>query len=123
MSGDKAPRIDQLETQTVDNFKVQINTQADFLANNITPILSNSDQESQSVLNQLRQTLETFSSTAPARLEVINNAQTIIATNQGLDQSSIGNQQQMLMRAMSYSIRMNYAVSIQIQKQMHRFTN
>src|SRR5699024_8664899 len=84
--------IDQLETQTVDNFKVQINTQADFLANNITPILSNSDQESQSVLNQLRQTLETFSSTAPARLEVINNAQTIIATNQGLDQSSIGNQ-------------------------------
>lgn len=84
--------IDQLETQTVDNFKVQINTQADFLVNNITPILSNSDQESQSVLNQLRQTLETFSSTAPARLEVINNAQTIIATNQGLDQSSIGNQ-------------------------------
>ena len=84
--------IDQLETQTVDNFKVQINTQADFLANNITPILSNSDQESQSVLNQLRQTLETFSSTAPARLEVINNAQTIIATNQGLDQSSIWNQ-------------------------------
>jgi two-component system sensor histidine kinase VicK len=71
---------------------VQINTQADFLVNNITPILSNSDQESQSVLNQLRQTLETFSSTAPARLEVINNAQTIIATNQGLDQSSIGNQ-------------------------------
>lgn len=60
--------IDQLETQTVDNFKVQINTQADFLVNNITPILSNSDQESQSVLNQLRQTLETFSSTAPARL-------------------------------------------------------
>lgn len=84
--------IDQLETQTVDNFKVQINTQADFLTNNITPILSNSEQESQSVLNQLNQTLDTFSSTAPARLEVINNAQTIIATNQGLDQSSIGNQ-------------------------------
>lgn len=84
--------IDQLETQTVDNFKVQINTQADFLANNITPILSNSEQESQSVLNQLNLTLDTFTSTAPARLEVINNAETIIATNQGLDQNSIGNQ-------------------------------
>lgn len=115
--------IDQLETQTVDNFKVQINTQADFLANNITPILSNSDQESQSVLNQLRQTLETFSSTAPARLEVINNAQTIIATNQGLDQSSIGNQTTDADARNVLLYQIDYAVNTQTQKQMHRFTN
>ena len=64
--------IDQLETQTVNTFKQQINTQADFLANNITPILSNPDQEGQEVLSQLNQTLDTFTSTAPARLYVVN---------------------------------------------------
>lgn len=84
--------IDQLETQTVNTFKQQINTQADFLANNISPILSNPDPEGQEVLSQLNQTLDTFTSTAPARLYVVNQEETIIATNQGIDQSMIGTQ-------------------------------
>lgn len=84
--------IDQLETQTVENFKLQINTQADFLVSNITPIMTNNDQLAEDVNTQLNQTLDTFSSTAPARLEVINSEETIIATNQGVDLASIGNQ-------------------------------
>lgn len=84
--------IDQLETQTVENFKLQINTQADFLVNNITPVMTNNDQLAEDVNTQLNQTLDTFSSTAPARLEVINSEETIIATNQGVDLASIGNQ-------------------------------
>lgn len=84
--------IDQLETQTIENFKVQINTQGDFLVNNISPILSNADSDTNNVNIQLNQTLDTFSSTAPARLEVINSEETIIATNQGVDLAAVGNQ-------------------------------
>lgn len=84
--------IDQLETQTIENFKVQINTQGDFLVNNISPILSNADSDTNNVNVQLNQTLDTFSSTAPARLEVINSEETIIAINQGVDLAAVGNQ-------------------------------
>ena len=35
--------IDQLETQSVTTLKDQINTQVDFLINNVSPILSDTD--------------------------------------------------------------------------------
>lgn len=83
---------DQLESQSVNQFKAQINTQADFLVNNISPLLSSQSEDTSGTLNQLNQTLDTFTTTAPASLYVVNSSETILATNQGIEQSIIGTQ-------------------------------
>lgn len=84
--------IDQLESQTTNQFKSQINTQADFLVNNISPILALPDQNSVESQSQLNQTLNTFTSTVPAQLYVINAQETIVASNQSYEQNEIGTQ-------------------------------
>lgn len=83
---------DQLETQSVNQFKTQINTQADFLVNNISPLLSSQSEDTSGTLSQLNQTLDTFTTTTPASLYVVNSSETILATNQGIEQSIIGTQ-------------------------------
>ena len=82
--------IDKLESQSVNSFKSQINTQGDFLANNLMPILSEDDPESDDTARRLSQTLDTFSSSNPTKIWVINPDQTIVATDQGLDQTQVG---------------------------------
>ena len=84
--------IDQLESQTLNQAKAQINTQADFLMNNVVNVMVNNAEDSQQTYVQLNQTLDTFTSTLPVRINVINNSETIIATNQGSDLSLIGTQ-------------------------------
>lgn len=83
---------DQLESQTITQFKAQIDTQADFLVNNISPVMSQQTEDTEGILSQLNQTLDTFTSTAPSRLYVINSSETIVATNQASDQGAIGTQ-------------------------------
>lgn len=84
--------IDQLESQTLNQAKAQINTQADFLMNNVVNVMVNNAEDSQQTYVQLNQTLDTFTSTLPVRINVVNNSETIIATNQGSDLSLIGTQ-------------------------------
>lgn len=84
--------IDQLESQTINQAKAQINTQADFLMNNVVNVMVNNAEDSQQTYVQLNQTLDTFTSTLPVRINVVNNSETIIATNQGSELSLIGTQ-------------------------------
>ncbi len=84
--------IDQLESQTINQTKAQINTQADFLMNNVVNVMVNNAEDSQQTYVQLNQTLDTFTSTLPVRINVVNNSETIIATNQGSELSLIGTQ-------------------------------
>lgn len=84
--------IDQLESQTINQTKAQINTQADFLMNNVVNVMVNNAEDSEQTYVQLNQTLDTFTSTLPVRINVVNNSETIIATNQGSELSLIGTQ-------------------------------
>ena len=73
--------IDQLETQSVTTLKDQINTQVDFLINNISPILSGEDQEDVERDRRLNQALDSFSSTYPAKIKIVNPQDYVLATN------------------------------------------
>ena len=73
--------IDQLETQSVTTLKDQINTQVDFLINNISPILSGDDQEDVERDRRLNQALDSFSSTYPAKIKIVNPQDYVLATN------------------------------------------
>lgn len=85
--------INELETQSVNQFKTQINSQADFLTTNLSPILS--DETDETTNNQMNQILETFTSATPAKLWVVNPNETIIATNQELTGTGVGTQTNM----------------------------
>lgn len=85
--------INELETQSVNQFKTQINSQADFLTTNLSPILS--DETDETINNQMNQILETFTSATPAKLWVVNPNETIIATNQELTGTGVGTQTNM----------------------------
>lgn len=84
--------VDQLETQTLEQNKTQINTQADFLINNISTIMASTSEGTEATLSQLSQTLDTYTSPLPARINVVNNSETIISTNYGSDMDSVGTQ-------------------------------
>ena len=84
--------VDQLETQTLEQNKTQINIQADFLINNISTIMASTSEGTEATLSQLSQTLDTYTSPLPARINVVNNSETIISTNYGSDMDSVGTQ-------------------------------
>ena len=80
--------IGQLETQSVKNFKDQINVQIDFLINNVSPILTEENSEGRS--DRLVQALETFSSSNRTDIRIINREEVIEATNFDYQLNSIG---------------------------------
>lgn len=84
--------IDQLESQSVSNFKTQINTQASFLSSNLLPIMMDESLSSSEEQQRLSQTLDTFSSTIPTRIWVLNQDETIIASDQDLERDQVGTQ-------------------------------
>lgn len=83
--------INELEKQSVEQFKAQINSQADFLTNNLSPLLS-VETNVPRLSNQLNQVLGTFTTTNPTKLWVVNTQETIIATNQELGGTEVGTQ-------------------------------
>ena len=84
--------INQLETQSIETFKNQINVQGEFLTNNLAPILANEALEDEEQALRMNQALDTFSATNVTRIWVVNPNETIIATNQDISQSQIGTQ-------------------------------
>lgn len=87
--------INELETQSINQFKTQINSQADFLTTNLSPILTDRDKD-ETTNNRMNQILETFTSATPAKLWVVNPNETIIATNQELTGTGVGTQTNMV---------------------------
>lgn len=84
--------INQLETQSIENFKNQINVQGEFLTSNLAPIMSNESLDSEEQSLRMNQALDTFATTNVTRIWVVNPNETIIATNQDINQSQIGTQ-------------------------------
>ena len=82
----------QLETQSIENFKNQINVQGEFLTSNLAPIMSNESLDSEEQSLRMNQALDTFATTNVTRIWVVNPNETIIATNQDINQSQIGTQ-------------------------------
>ena len=86
--------INELEMQSLGQFKTQINSQADFLTNNLSPILSE-DLNAIEQNDRLNQVLSTFTTANPTKLLVVNPQETIIATNQDLGETGVGAQTSM----------------------------
>lgn len=86
--------INELEMQSVGQFKTQINSQADFLTNNLSPILSDKLELAEQS-TRLNQVLGTFTTASPTKLVVVNPQETIIATNQDLGDTGVGTQTSM----------------------------
>ncbi|MGY4105259.1 cell wall metabolism sensor histidine kinase WalK [Ignavigranum ruoffiae] len=86
--------INELEMQSLGQFKTQINSQADFLTNNLSPILSE-DLNATEQNDRLNQVLSTFTTANPTKLLVVNPQETIIATNQDLGETGVGAQTSM----------------------------
>lgn len=82
--------IDQLETQTVTTMKEQINTQIDFLVNNVAPIIDDQQLTTEDRNQRLEQALDSFSSTYPTKIQIINSQDYLLATNDLTERSSIG---------------------------------
>lgn len=82
--------IDQLESQSVSTLKDQINTQVDFLTNNISPILSDTVQNDPDTDRRLNQALDSFSSSYPAEIRIINPQDYVLATNDVSQRNTIG---------------------------------
>ena len=86
--------INELEMQSVGQFKTQINSQADFLTSNLSPILTQ-DLEPVEMNKQLNQVLGTFTTANHTKLMVVNPQETIISTNQDLGDTGVGTQTSM----------------------------
>lgn len=84
--------IDQLETQSVNSFKAQINSQTLFLTNNLSPILMDNELAPVEFEDRMNQALRTFSAANPVKIWVINAEETIIATDQGGSRGELGTQ-------------------------------
>lgn len=84
--------IDQLESQSVSDFKAQINTQTSFLTSNLLPIMIDESLSNSEEQQRLSQTLDTFSSTIPTRIWVLNQDETVIASDQDLERDQVGTQ-------------------------------
>ncbi|MGF3067289.1 ATP-binding protein [Facklamia sp. P12945] len=82
--------IDQLETQTVTAMKEQINTQIDFLTNNVVPILEDQQLTTEDRNQRLEQALDSFSSTYSTKIQIVNSQDYLLATNDLAERSSIG---------------------------------
>lgn len=84
--------IDQLQSQSVSNFKENLGTQSNFLINNVRTILEQeedvdgfADRE-----EQLNQVLLTFTTDSTTRIQVLNPRGYVLATNQSGLSSLIG---------------------------------
>ncbi|AXY24661.1 cell wall metabolism sensor histidine kinase WalK [Suicoccus acidiformans] len=84
--------IDQLETQTISSYKNQISTQTDFLVNNLRPILQETEGNDDERIERINHTLETFTSTMPTRIIVINSDETVIASDSTATDALVGTQ-------------------------------
>lgn len=84
--------IDQLQSQSVTNFKETWNTQSNFLINNVRPILESSDDENQaaSIEVQLNQVLATFTSDQSTKLQILDSRGYVLAVNQTGQANIIG---------------------------------
>ncbi|MGX7108931.1 ATP-binding protein [Facklamia miroungae] len=82
--------IDQLETQSVTAMKEQINTQIDFLTNNVVPILEDQQLTTENRNQRLEQALDSFSSTYATKIQIVNSQDYLLATNDLAERSSIG---------------------------------
>lgn len=82
--------IDQLEIQTLTTMKEQINTQVDFLANNVASILEDAELKTEDRNQRLEQALDSFSSTYSTKINIINSQDYLLATNRFAEKSSIG---------------------------------
>ncbi|MBG9980766.1 HAMP domain-containing protein [Facklamia sp. DSM 111018] len=82
--------LDQLETQTVTSMKEQINTQVDFLANNVVSILEDEQQTTTDRNQRLSQALDSFSSTYPTTIKIVNPQDYLLATSNLAERSAVG---------------------------------
>ena len=82
--------IDRFEIQTVATMKEQISTQVDFLANNVVPILENDDLAINDRDQRLNQALDSFSTTYPTTIRLVNAQDYLLATNKLGERSRIG---------------------------------
>ncbi|WP_124057877.1 cell wall metabolism sensor histidine kinase WalK [Vaginisenegalia massiliensis] len=82
--------INQLEVQSVSNFKEQINTQVDFLVTNASPIMADMNLAKDVKSARLTQTLETFTSANPTEVLIINTEEYVVATNFKVQQNAVG---------------------------------
>lgn len=76
--------INQLETQSIKNFKDQVTTQAKFLVSNISPILSNDELTSEEIAKQVQDEVNIFVTVGTSnisRIQVINTKDGIVASN------------------------------------------
>ena len=78
--------VNQYESRTLKNYQDQIDTQVEFLVNNVTPILEERLSETDERA-RLTQVIDTFSNSNLTRIQIINTKDGIIASNNALDQS------------------------------------
>ncbi|UUX33235.1 cell wall metabolism sensor histidine kinase WalK [Fundicoccus culcitae] len=81
--------VDQLETQTANNYKENMNTQVDLLVNNMRPILSEADLSNDERYSRMNQVLDSFQQ-SNAVYQVINPQSYVIATNETNVANAIG---------------------------------
>ena len=82
--------ISQYEKRTTKNFTDQINTQVEFLVNNVTAPLEEKLSEEQ-LRDRLKSTLDTFSNSNLSTIQVINTKDGIVASNIASEQTDIIN--------------------------------
>ncbi|GAB7232262.1 cell wall metabolism sensor histidine kinase WalK [Facklamia hominis] len=82
--------IEQLETQTVATMKEQINTQVDFLSSNVVPILQTEDLSTVQKNQRLNQALDSFNSTYPTKIQIINSQDYLLASNDLAERVAVG---------------------------------
>lgn len=82
--------IEQLETQTVATMKEQINTQVDFLSSNVVPILQTEDLSTGQKNQRLNQALDSFNSTYPTKIQIINSQDYLLASNDLAERVAVG---------------------------------
>lgn len=81
--------VDQLETQTANNYKETVNTQVDLLMNNVRPILSDTTLSNDDRYSRMNQVLDSFQQ-SNAVYQVINPQSYVIATNETNVANAVG---------------------------------
>lgn len=84
--------IDQLQSQSVSDFKDSWNTQVNFIINNVRPIFESSESNSQTtnLELELNQVLSTFSSEEMSTIQILDSEGYVRAINQGANTHSVG---------------------------------
>lgn len=82
--------VEQLERQTVNSLKEQVSVQVDFLANNVAPILEDTNQTTTDRNQRLNQALDSFTSSYPTTIKIVNPQDYLLATNNLAERTLIG---------------------------------